>query len=72
MPFDAQWQLLEEIKMIKDLISVTMEEINESARHSVESENDNTIIMYLQNNGDKSIKPKISDIRKWINQDLDD
>lgn len=58
--------------MIKDLISVTMEEINESARHSVESENDNTIIMYLQNNGDKSIKPKISDIRKWINQDLDD
>lgn len=56
--------------MIKDLVNITFEEIEESASRSVES--DNTIIMYLQNTGDKEYKWDVSDISVWLDEDLDD
>lgn len=56
--------------MIKDLVNITLEEIEESASHSVES--DNTVIMYLQNTGDKEYKWDASDISAWFDEDLDD
>ncbi len=56
--------------MIKDLINVTQEEINDSAAKSVES--DGTLIMYLQNNGRGAHKPNSADIDVWINEDIDD
>lgn len=56
--------------MIRDLINITQEEINVSAKKSVES--DNTLVMYLQNNGKGAHKLDSDDMNVWINEDIDD
>lgn len=56
--------------MIRDLINVTLEEINTSAEKSVES--DNTVVMYLHNNGDRSHRLSSKDIDVWLEEDIDD
>ena len=56
--------------MIRDLLNVTLEEINNSAVESVAS--DNTVVMYLQNNGNRINQLKDEDIDVWLYEDIDD
>lgn len=56
--------------MIRDLINITQEEINDSAAKSTES--NGRLIMYLQNNGKGAHKPNSNDMDVWINEDIDD
>lgn len=55
--------------MIRDLLNITQEEIDVSAKKSTESEG---IIIYLQNNGKRAHKPSSDDMNAWINEDIDD
>lgn len=56
--------------MIRDLVNVTLEEINDSAIGCVVF--DNTVVMYLQNNGDRTHRLNSEDIDMWLNEDIDD
>lgn len=56
--------------MIRDLVNITLEEINDSATQCVLF--DNTVVMYLQNNGDRTHKLNNEDIDVWLNEDIDD
>ena len=56
--------------MLTDLVTVTSEHINESARKCVEETN--SLIMHLQNNGDKAHKWDRNDINVWFYDDIDE
>lgn len=56
--------------MIRDLVNVTLEEINYSSERCVAF--DNTVVMYLQNNGDRTHRLNSEDIDVWLNEDIDD
>lgn len=56
-------------KMIRDLMNITSEEIGISAENCIK---DNTLIMYLQNNGHKARDIDCKDIDAWITEDIDD
>jgi len=56
--------------MIRDLVNITLEEINDSVAECVML--DNTVVMYLQNNGDRTHKLNSEDIDVWLNEDIDD
>lgn len=55
--------------MIRDLMNITSEEIGISAENCIK---DNTLIMYLQNNGHKARDIDCKDIDAWITEDIDD
>ena len=56
--------------MIVDLINVTLEDIEASANRCTEEAD--TLIMYLQNNGDKNYSLEKEDINAWIYEDIND
>ncbi|MCH5212751.1 MAG: hypothetical protein J1G06_07035 [Oscillospiraceae bacterium] len=56
--------------MIVDLINVTLEDIEESTNRCTKEAD--TLIMYLQNNGDKNYRLKEEDISAWLYEDIDD
>ena len=56
--------------MIRDLVNITLEEINDSVAECVML--DNMVVMYLQNNGDRTHKLNSEDIDVWLNEDIDD
>ncbi len=56
--------------MIKDLVNVTIEEIKATAKSSVTL--DNMIVMYLQNNGDRTQSLNSQDMDAWFGENIDD
>ncbi len=56
--------------MVKDLISISSDEIELSAERSVQK--DNTTVIYLHNNGDPEYELKKEDMDVWIKEDIDD
>ena len=56
--------------MIRDLINITTDEINKSAVESIAS--DNTVVIHLQNNGNKVGKLNVENMNVWIEEDIDD
>lgn len=56
--------------MIRDLVNITLEEIDDSVAEC--GVFDNTVVMYLQNNGDRTHKLKSEDIDVWLREDIDD
>lgn len=55
--------------MTKNLVDITPEEISLSAERCIEEE---TLIMYLKNRGNKKDNWKIEDIDAWIDEDIDE
>ena len=55
--------------MLLNLINITKEDIEISSEESISD--DNSIVMYLQNNGIQDYRWYRNDINKWINEDIE-
>ena len=56
--------------MLTNLVTVTPEHIDESASRAVEEKN--SVVMHLQNSGDKAHRWKNADINVWLCDDIDE
>lgn len=56
--------------MLRNLVTVTSEQIEESVNKCVEERN--SLIIYLQNSGDKTHRWNEKDINVWLYDDIDE
>ena len=56
--------------MLRNLVTITPEQIEESANKCVEE--CNSLIIYLQNNGDKAHRWNEKDINVWLYDNIDE